>query len=124
MADVKPVEPSVFVIFGATGDLSKRKILPALYQLHAEGYTAHGCVVLGVTRDAAMRDEDFRQLAREAVPADVASPRDVAAWAEKGLFFQPVATDEADFVALGERIQALERQFGLRQNRSFYLSLP
>src|SRR5919206_4376053 len=118
MADVKPVEPSVFVIFGATGDLAKRKILPALYQLHAEGYTSEGCVVLGVTRDTAMRDEDFRQLARDAIPADVAAPRDVAAWAEKWLFFQPVASDEADFVALSKRIEDLERQVGFRQNRS------
>src|SRR5919204_1497726 len=117
MADVKPVEPSIFVIFGATGDLARRKILPALYQLHAEGYTAEGCVVLGVTRDASMRDEDFRQLACEAIPADVATPRDVAAWADRWLFFQPVATDEADFVALCDRIEALERQFDFRQNR-------
>src|SRR5918912_2962763 len=124
MADVKPVEPSVFVIFGATGDLAKRKILPALYQLHAEGYTGQGCIVLGVTRDAAMRDEDFRQLAREAIPGDVAAPRDVAAWAEKWLFFQPVASDESEFVALSNKIEDLQRQFGFRQNRSFYLSLP
>src|SRR5919205_1887849 len=124
MPDVKPVEPSVFIIFGATGDLARRKILPALYQLHAEGYTAQGCVVLGVTRDAGMRDEDFRQLAREAIPADVASPGDVAAWADRWLFFQPVASDESEFVALSNKIEALERQFGFRQNRSFYLSLP
>ena len=41
-------DPAVFIIFGATGDLARRKILPALYELYRQGCTEAGCVVLGV----------------------------------------------------------------------------
>ena len=60
-------DASLFVIFGATGDLSRRKILPALYQLHVQGLTKKGLYVLGVTRDDNIEDEAFRQTAVEAV---------------------------------------------------------
>jgi glucose-6-phosphate 1-dehydrogenase len=124
MPDGPSVEPSVFIIFGATGDLSKRKILPALYQLHAQQHTPAGVIVLGVTRDRTFTDEDFRKLAHDSIPEDVAKPSDVAAWADKWLHFQPVGGSEADFRALRERVEQLEKQFGFPQNRSLYLSLP
>jgi glucose-6-phosphate 1-dehydrogenase len=50
-------EPSVFVIFGVTGDLAKRKILPALYELHRHGITDRGCIILGVGRGAGLHSE-------------------------------------------------------------------
>ena len=46
----EPVDPAVFVIFGATGDLARRKVIPALWQLHAHQLTARGLVILGVSR--------------------------------------------------------------------------
>ena len=120
-----PVEPSVFVIFGATGDLAKRKIMPALYQLHAQGHTPAGVIVLGVSRDARMTDADFRQIARESIGPDVAPPRDVAAWADRWLYFQATgAGTEQEFTRLRERIEGLEREFSFPQNRSLYMSLP
>jgi glucose-6-phosphate 1-dehydrogenase len=119
------VEPSVFVIFGATGDLSKRKILPALYQLHSQGHTPGGVIVLGVGRDASMTDADFRQIARESIKADVAPARDVEAWADRWLYFQPTgAGTEQDFARLRERIESLEKERGFPQNRALYMSLP
>jgi hypothetical protein len=52
-------EPCVFVIFGGTGDLARRKILPALYTLHNQKKTT-GCLILGVTRTAEIDDAKFR----------------------------------------------------------------
>ena len=124
------VEPSIFVIFGGTGDLARRKILPALYRLHAEGRLARGLAVLGVSRDVGMTDVNFRQIARDAVVAagetDTAA---VAAWAEKWLYFQGVdagdgVDDDKEFADLRTRIEQLEGTLGLPGNRSFYLSLP
>jgi glucose-6-phosphate 1-dehydrogenase len=115
----------VFVIFGATGDLSRRKVLPALYELHRHGFTRAGCIVLGVGRTGEMDDARFRQLARESVAPAAGDADGVAAWAERFLFFQPTgAGTDDDYAALRERIERLETAFGFPQNRTFYLSLP
>jgi glucose-6-phosphate 1-dehydrogenase len=116
-------EPSLFVIFGATGDLSRRKILPALYQLHVQGLTKKGLVVLGVTRDDNIEDEAFRQVAIEAVHK-AAPESDAAAvqeWAQKFVYFQDV---DEEYGPLVDRIAELEKTHSLPGNRSFYLSLP
>jgi glucose-6-phosphate 1-dehydrogenase len=120
-------DPCVFVIFGATGDLSHRKILPALHELHAQGVTRAGCIVLGVARDAAMTDERFRALAREAVAVahGDGAGEDVGRWAERALHYQAVGEGKReDYEALRRRIEALEREAGFAGNRVFYLALP
>jgi len=123
-----PLEPSVFVIFGGTGDLARRKVLPALYTLHATHCTPSGCVVLGVSRDAEMDDAAYRALAADAVAATLpagAARAPVTEWAERYLYFcTSGAGTDADFAALRARIEELERSFGYPPNRVFYLSLP
>ncbi|HEX6058137.1 MAG TPA: glucose-6-phosphate dehydrogenase [Gemmatimonadaceae bacterium] len=117
-------EPCVFVIFGGTGDLATRKLLPALYELHAQGVTASGCIVLGVARDPGMDDVRFRALAREAL-GDGHDPDAVARWAESSLHYQPVGeAKREDYESLCARIEALEREHELPGNRVFYLALP
>ena len=122
-----PVEPAVFVVYGGTGDLARRKVLPALYHLHAQQCVPGGVVVLGVSRDAAVDDAAYRALAADAVSSAVpgAPKADVARWAERFLHFAPsVEGTDADYAAVRGRIEALEKEFGLPQNRVFYLSLP
>lgn len=120
-----PVDPSIFVIFGATGDLARRKILPALYQLHAHRLTARGGVIVGLGRDGTIDDAGYRAIVRDAISPEVASPETVAAWAEANIYYQPMATGEpGDFVALRTRLEALERDRSIPGNRAFYLSLP
>src|SRR5688500_10200671 len=117
-------EPCVFVIFGGTGDLATRKLLPALYELHAEGVTASGCIVLGVARDAGMDDAAFRALAREAL-GDGHDRDDVARWTESALHYQAVGeAKREDYEKLRARIEALEAKHGLPGNRALYLALP
>jgi glucose-6-phosphate 1-dehydrogenase len=115
-------EPSLFVAFGGTGDLARRKLLPALWQLYADGFAEH-CVVLGISRDTAMDDAGYRKLAVDAVR--VADPKAdgkaVAAWAERFLYYQP---PDDDYSALRRRIEELEAEHDLPQRRSFYLALP
>ena len=114
--------PSVFVVFGVTGDLAARKILPALYALHEQGLTPGGCYVLGVGRgqldDAAVRDIACKA-AMEGKGCEAAEGR---AWADKYVYGQ--GGGEGDLTPLRERIEAIEREHGLGRRRVFYLSLP
>src|SRR3569833_4030522 len=59
-------DPCTMVIFGALGDLSRRKLLPAIYQLMKEHLVDPNFAVLGVSRDEAT-DDDFRKAMREAL---------------------------------------------------------
>ena len=117
------VEPSAFIVFGGTGDLSKRKILPALWRLYAQGSTASGCAVVGTSRDATIDDARFREIAVEAALA--AHPKDdpaaVRAWADRWVYFQAA---EADLRPLQAKVEEVEKALGLPGNRSFYMSLP
>src|SRR5436305_11226632 len=61
-----PVHSTALVIFGATGDLAHRKLLPALYNLAHEGALPERFELIGVARST-YSDEDFRQLARESI---------------------------------------------------------
>ena len=116
-------EPSVFVIFGATGDLAKRKIIPALWQLYSQGATAAGCAILGTSRDASIDDAKYRAVACDAVLAahKDADEAKVRAWAEHWVSFQ--AADQ-DLNPLKARIEEIEKSLNLPGNRAFYLSLP
>src|SRR6184192_1160821 len=61
-----PVHPTTLVIFGATGDLAKRKLLPAIYNLAHEGALPETFFLVGCSRSD-MPHEDFRALATEAI---------------------------------------------------------
>jgi glucose-6-phosphate 1-dehydrogenase len=119
------VDPAVFVIFGATGDLARRKVLPALWELHSHKLTSRGCLIIGVSRGSINDDAAFRALVRDSIPADAGAPADVAAWTESCVYYQPTnAGDPAEFEALRERIERLEKEHNLPGNRAYYLSLP
>ncbi len=116
------VPPHLFVIFGATGDLTSRKLIPALFRVmqQAEG-AGHG-YVLGAARSD-WDDDAFREEARAALlskqhPADA-----VQAWSRR-LFYHSLGRESEDYDGLKARIEALEKEHGLPGNRVFYLSMP
>ena len=119
-----PAEPTLCCIFGATGDLARRKILPALYRIHAdEG--APNVYVLGVTRTGDLDDESFRGIAREALVAAGIPDGDAARWADSRCYYQPIHDGTpADFQALARRVEEIESRHQLPGNRLFYLALP
>jgi glucose-6-phosphate 1-dehydrogenase len=123
--------PVVFVIFGVTGDLSRRKLLPALHTLHAQGLTPHGCYVLGTSREPGLDDAAVRTLAVESVRAAAGESAGesgdgdagaVEAWAERFVFGQGASLD--DLAPLAARLEEIERAHQLPRRRVFYLSLP
>ena len=119
-----PAEPCVFVVFGGTGDLARRKILPALFKLYQDK-DAPDCVVVGVTRSAEIDDAHFRSTAVDAV-TDAGLPADAArSWADKTIYYQPINSGTPqDFKALAARIAEVEEQHGIAGNRVFYIALP
>ena len=61
------IEPSLIVVFGATGDLMRRKLLPALYRLSTTGALPKGTTILGVARDTTLTEEAFRKSCADAL---------------------------------------------------------
>ena len=120
---MEQIDPHVFVIFGATGDLTRRKLIPALYHLMQSHETAQRCHVLGAARSD-WTDDDFRTVARESLLDAGYSEDKVATWCDRRLFYQCLGEDGNDFATLRKRIKQIERRFDLPQNRAFYLSLP
>ncbi len=117
-------EPHLLVVFGATGDLSHRKLLPALFRLEADPRRAEKHAILGTAR-APLTDETFRA---QAVDALVAAKVDRAAaerWCRENLFYQSLGdSSPGAYKALADRIARLERERALPGNRIFNLALP
>src|SRR5262245_23797540 len=125
MSGVKQTDPHVFVIFGGTGDLAARKLLPALYKLHLHGGLHPQSLVPGVSRDD-FNDEAYRKWGLEALAREGFADHRVTEWVHTKLNYQPIgAGDERTFRLMGGRLAALEYQGGLEDgNRAFYLALP
>lgn len=119
-------EPCVVVIFGASGDLTRRKLIPALYDLCCEGCLHAYFQVLGVGRTQ-MGDEEFRRNMREAaVKSKDTHHYDEQRWQEfaKRLCYMPADFAQPEFYPqLASRLEQMQRQ-GASPNILFYLSVP
>lgn len=127
MASERPVEPLLFVVLGGTGDVTKRKLLPALVRLRGEGWLPTPSVVLGVGRKADWDDARYRDWVRESLRGAgmAASPRAAEGDGWEECFYQSIGAGATeDYRRLRERVDALERSHGLSGNRVFYLALP
>ncbi|HEX8697079.1 MAG TPA: glucose-6-phosphate dehydrogenase [Longimicrobium sp.] len=118
-------QPHVFVIFGATGDLTRRKLLPAVYRLFRDGLLPDSFAVVGFAREP-MTDDDFRGRMRAAL-AEFGGEPEPGRWdefAERLSYVSSVFEDEAGFARLKERLEALDRERGTAGSRLYYLAVP
>ncbi|HEU4699140.1 MAG TPA: glucose-6-phosphate dehydrogenase [Gemmatimonadales bacterium] len=116
---------AVFTIFGGTGDLARRKVLPALYALHRAGKTGEQCLVLGVARETALGDDGYRQLVTDALAKGGVPAADARAWADHYVWYQTIDDGgPEDYAAIGDKIRGIERERKLPGNRVFYLAIP
>jgi glucose-6-phosphate 1-dehydrogenase len=118
--------PTVFVIFGATGDLAQRKLLPAIYNLAVRGLLPPRFAVVGYARTE-MTDEEYRNFAKAAIESHSRTPIDEHFWpAFAGLLrYQPGGfDDDAHFHALAEMLERVDAEHGTEGNRVYYLSTP
>ncbi len=118
---VGPKQPQVVVLVGATGDLSRRKLLPGLFHLVNDGFIP-GCRVIGISLDD-LDPDGFRTFAREAL--DEFSTRKVSEndWADfaNTLDYVPLA---AGAHVLKAAVDAAERALGGESRRVHYMSVP
>src|ERR1700730_15687587 len=115
------------VIYGANGDLTKRKLLPALYRLMYERRLSPGFAVVGVSRTA-MSDDQFREKMRESVRQFLEdSPFDEDVWAgfSQGIFYMPGdVNDTESYKRLATRLKEIEASRRTGGNLLFYLFPP
>ncbi|HEY8899660.1 MAG TPA: glucose-6-phosphate dehydrogenase [Chthoniobacterales bacterium] len=117
-------EPCSLVIFGATGDLTHRKLVPALYNLAADGNLPPSISVVGFARRD-KTDEVFRTELETAARKFSRQKINDELWANfaSGLFYHRSAFDDlAGYESLARRLDELDAQRGTRGNRLFYLS--
>jgi glucose-6-phosphate 1-dehydrogenase len=114
------------VIFGASDDLTRRMLLPALYNLALDGLLPASFAVVGFARSE-MTDEQFREQALEAVRAFSRRPVDPALWDSfaRGLFYTGAGSlNLEDFQRLAELVARVDHERRTNGNRVFYLSVP
>jgi glucose-6-phosphate 1-dehydrogenase len=120
-------EPCALVIFGAFGDLSRRKLVPALYNLMADGALPNPFAIIGLGR-AAMTVDEFRAGLRESTAQfSRRQPIDSRTWDAIAAALDFVSgrfEDPKTYIALKERLAAADRDRGTRGNRIFYLATP
>ncbi len=119
-----PVPPTALVIFGATGDLAKRKLLPALYNLAHEGALPERFALIGISRSASS-DDEFRDIARESITSFSRRPpdKDVLEALLGRMRYLGFSFDDADgYPQLAEALEAADEEAGQPLNRCYYLS--
>ena len=120
---MKQSEPHILVIFGASGDLTKRKLIPALYELHTQQLLPERLAVLGVSRTE-LSDQQFKEKMKEFLPADSPNEKDIEAFLEH-LYYQPLSTaDSSEYTILKSRLEALGKELSIPENYIYYLSTP
>jgi len=119
-------DPCQVVIFGATGDLAHRKILPALYNLRRAGLLPPESGVVAFARRP-YSDDDFRSEMRASVEEHSRNPLERALWDDfaSGIHYQQGEFgDLASYKALAERLEQVDDAAGTRGNVLFYLATP
>lgn len=127
LAEDRLPEPCTVVIFGASGDLTKRKLVPALTSLAAERLLPPAFAIVGFARKS-MTDEQFRSDMKESCnkfarhrPVDENLWKNLAA----GMYFHTGNYDDpASYKALKEKLEQIDKEHGIPGNRVFYLSTP
>lgn len=121
-----PSDPCAIVMFGASGDLARRKLLPALYDLALHSCLAPRFRLVGFARTE-MSDDDFRRTAGECLPKPDAggTSSDIQREFLKHLqYFTGNYDDPEAYRRLAQRLEDLDREGQLGGNRLFYLATP
>jgi len=118
--------PASLVLFGVTGDLARKKLMPAVYDLANRGLLPPSFALVGFARRE-WENEDFAAEVKESVKAYARTPFDETVWKQlsEGIrFVQGEFDDDEAFKRLSDTIDELDEQRGTRGNHAFYLSIP
>ena len=118
--------PCGMVLFGVTGDLARKKLMPAVYDLSQRGLLPPGFALVGFARRD-WADQDFEQVVHDAVREYARTPFKEAVWRQlaEGFRFVPGEfSDDDAFDRLARTMQELDEMRGTGGNHAFYLSIP
>jgi len=119
-------DPCALVVFGVTGDLARKKLLPAVYDLANRGLLPPGFVLLGFARRD-WGDGDFEQIAKQAAQAAARTEWRDSTWrrlSDSIKFLPGSFDDDAAFDVLAQMLVDLDASHGTQGNAAFYLSIP
>jgi glucose-6-phosphate 1-dehydrogenase len=120
-------DPCTMVIFGASGDLTNRKLIPALYNLAVNGFLPKEFAVIGFARKP-KTDESYRAEMYEAVKEFSRSkPIDDAIWQDFAVRLHYAQSDygnPADYESMNDRLLEIDKSHGTKGNRLYYLATP
>lgn len=116
----------IFVIFGASGDLARRKLLPALFDLYKDGFLPDNFAILGVSRsnysDPAFREKVFYD--NDFITASASEKKEQDDFANR-LSYVAIQTAVADdYAKVAQKLKEMDEQFSTDGNYIFYLSTP
>lgn len=127
LEQVSNAEPCIMVIFGATGDLTHRKLIGAIYNLAVDNLLSEAFAVVGFARRE-MDDQQFAGNMREALGEHSRrQPINEQVWERLGsrVFYHSGSFGDSEaYVSLAKRLAALDRELGTKGNRLFYLATP
>ncbi|MCB9639396.1 MAG: glucose-6-phosphate dehydrogenase [Myxococcales bacterium] len=117
-------EPATIVIFGASGDLSRRKLIPALYHLHRAGFLPDNMAIVGFSRTE-ISDHEFRETMCQSLCDDVESPETLPQHPLiRSLYYvSGNSNDPESYKALQERLSQIEAERNMPGHRLYYLSV-
>lgn len=124
---MKKLKAQVLVIFGASGDLTYRKLIPALFDLYKQDSHPENFAILGVSRTG-FTDDSFREKMKEGIRQFALSKNASQAELDEFsqlLYYLPLETDnESEYGKLKARLQQFDKENGTQENYLFYLSTP
>ncbi|HYT30859.1 MAG TPA: glucose-6-phosphate dehydrogenase [Actinomycetota bacterium] len=123
---IKPADPQAVVIFGASGDLTKRKLLPAFFHLFCEGLLPHGFAIVGYARSE-LTDEQFQDEARDSIAQVGRRPPEGEEWDEfrTRLSYVPGEFDSENAMEhLRDHLGSTDESQGTNGGRFFYCATP
>ncbi len=118
-------ENHIYVIFGASGDLTKRKLVPALYSLFVQNLLPEKFALLGTSRSS-LTNVEFRQSMKESILEfkEIDDETGIEEFIGK-LYYTPIGFDEvATYIALREQLNFIRQDLEIGGNTVFYLSTP
>lgn len=127
MPQPQPLAPAIVVIFGAAGDLTQRKLIPALYNLYLDRQLPEQFAIVGLARRQ-LADEVFRDQVRQGVERfsrrGLGEESKWRAFAAGLSYLSEDVDNPVSGLALSRRLQEIEATWGVRANRLYYLAVP
>lgn len=119
------LEPTIFIIFGVTGNLAQRRLLPALYHLIKDNLLHKDTEIIGISRRPITANDIINEVELCVLETDkICDTETLAGFKQRLRTFQLDPVNESDYDRLRHELDNIEAKHGVCMNRVFYLSIP